>query len=369
METLSSDDLCHLNHSIQKLYTLRDPDTFGLESLSIVDRLVPGEFPMFHVTHCRSLKMEYVFLPSFSITAEHDRTIHQNFSDHPIVQNMPQTLTGAHKVSDFVSQQELYRFYGLYQQFLRIHGVEEQIVFFLPQVNSLGWQELSQTDTTLIGFAQHRTQRNFTERDRLVLNLLCPHLFQAYTNADLYHQVQQELTQIQQSLNYLDVIILDRELSVKSIAPQAATWLRTYFLKPIGTRQLPENLRSWIAYQIDCLTRNSDLPNACLPLRIQQAGRELTIRLVIESDRDRYSLLLEEQTLSSLNSLVLLGLSQRETEVLALVIQGKNNQAIASQLSVNISTIRKHLENIYSKWGVKSRTEAIAHALAKLGLF
>ena len=80
-------------------------------------------------------------------------------------------------------------------------------------------------------------------------------------------------------------------------------------------------------------------------------------------------LLLEEQTLSSLNSLALLGLSQRETEVLALVIQGKDNNAVASKLSVYPSIIRKHLENIYNKWGVKSRTEAIAHALAKLGFF
>jgi DNA-binding NarL/FixJ family response regulator len=50
-------------------------------------------------------------------------------------------------------------------------------------------------------------------------------------------------------------------------------------------------------------------------------------------------------------------------------MQGKENKAIAAQLSGNVSTIRKHLENIYSKWGVKSRTEAVACALAKLGLF
>ena len=80
-------------------------------------------------------------------------------------------------------------------------------------------------------------------------------------------------------------------------------------------------------------------------------------------------MLLAEQTLASLNSLVLLGLSQRETEVLALLIQGKDTKAIAAELSIHSSTIRKHLENIYAKWGVKSRTEAIAKALARLGFF
>jgi DNA-binding CsgD family transcriptional regulator len=68
-----------------------------------------------------------------------------------------------------------------------------------------------------------------------------------------------------------------------------------------------------------------------------------------------------------LNSLELLGLSQRETEVLALVMQGKENKTIATQLSINNRTVSKHLENIYRKLGVGSRTEAISEALAKLG--
>ena len=79
-------------------------------------------------------------------------------------------------------------------------------------------------------------------------------------------------------------------------------------------------------------------------------------------------LLLEEQTLSLSKSLELLGLSQRETEVLFWVMQGKDNKAIAVHLSVCTSTVGKHLESIYRKLGVQSRTEAIAHALEKLGV-
>ncbi len=58
-----------------------------------------------------------------------------------------------------------------------------------------------------------------------------------------------------------------------------------------------------------------------------------------------------------------------KTAILALLIQGKDNKSIATQLSINIGTVRKHLENIYLKLGVKSRTEAIAQALEKLGFF
>ena len=119
------------------------------------------------------------------------------------------------------------------------------------------------------------------------------------------------------------------------------------------------------------MTQDSEPPRACLPLRIQQAGRELTIRLVVEriGVGMQYLLLLDEQILSSSNSLQVLGLSDRETEVLYLLLQGKENKAISTQLMIRDSTVRKHLENIYRKLGVQSRTEAIAQTLVKLGFF
>jgi DNA-binding CsgD family transcriptional regulator len=370
MQTLSIEDIEQLNRSIFQLYTLRDLDTFGLDALAIVDRLVPGELPMFHINHGVTPKIDYVCLGGFRLTDAMEMTMDRYFGTHPIVANMPHTLTGAHKISDFVTQQQLHQFEGLYQQFLRVHEIEDQMVFFLPTANPDRWQQLSQLAPTLVGFTQNRTQRNFTERDRLMLDLLCPHLAQAYTNVQQYHQLQQDNRQLQQSLNHLGAIVLDSEMQIRSIAPQAIIWLEIYFAKSTCShQQLPDRLQSWLRYQIDRLTKNSDLPHVCLPLRIQCAGRELTIGLTIEPQGTQYLLLLTEQTLSSLNSLALLGLSQRETEVLKLIIQGKDNKAIAVQLSVNISTIRKHLENIYTKFNVKSRTEAIAYALGKLGFF
>jgi hypothetical protein len=58
MQTLSSEDIEQLNYSIFQLYTLRDLDTFGLDSLAIVDRLVPG-LPMFHLNHVVTPKLDY----------------------------------------------------------------------------------------------------------------------------------------------------------------------------------------------------------------------------------------------------------------------------------------------------------------------
>jgi LuxR family maltose regulon positive regulatory protein len=55
-------------------------------------------------------------------------------------------------------------------------------------------------------------------------------------------------------------------------------------------------------------------------------------------------------------------LSERELEVLRLIADGHSNQAIADRLVVAVSTIKKHVNNIYGKLGVQSRTQALLRA-------
>jgi NarL family two-component system response regulator LiaR len=58
-----------------------------------------------------------------------------------------------------------------------------------------------------------------------------------------------------------------------------------------------------------------------------------------------------------------LDLTEREREVLALMIEGLNNTQIAGKLIVSPSTVKSHVSNILSKLGVASRTEAVTLAL------
>ena len=51
--------------------------------------------------------------------------------------------------------------------------------------------------------------------------------------------------------------------------------------------------------------------------------------------------------------------SQREKEVIELLLQGKSNKQIAFELHIAQSTVEYHLKNIYQKLGVNSRTEAV----------
>jgi DNA-binding CsgD family transcriptional regulator len=372
MTTLTIEDTHQLQQGIQQLYTLHNLDTFRVDALSIVDQLVPSEWSLFQRTNTRTGQLWLTHRPHCMTeppSSAQVQLLSQLLANgqHPIAQHMPQALQGAYKLSDFISRPELHRQEKLYQQFLRPLGVEDQMLVFLPNTQAVRWEELAQADTIISGFIFNRPSCNFTEPERLILNLLRPHLFQAYTNAQHHHKLQQNWSQLQQSGHQLGLIILDTAGRMQSIAPPAATLLANYFPKSAGFQQLPDQLWAWVKHQSKLCQKATATSQAILPLRIQQNGQELKIRLIIEPAKAQYLLLLEEQTLStSHHSLTLLGLSPREAEVLSWVMQGKNNKAIAAQLDINVSTVRKHLENIYYKLGVQSRTEAIAKALERI---
>ncbi|MBE7529342.1 MAG: hypothetical protein HND44_11865 [Chloroflexi bacterium] len=67
-------------------------------------------------------------------------------------------------------------------------------------------------------------------------------------------------------------------------------------------------------------------------------------------------------TQSPANRLLLEPLSERELEVLRLMAEGYSNWQIADKLVFTIATAKKHVEHIYGKLGVSSRTQAIARA-------
>ncbi len=57
-----------------------------------------------------------------------------------------------------------------------------------------------------------------------------------------------------------------------------------------------------------------------------------------------------------------LDLTEREREVLGLIVEGLNNTQIAEKLTVSPSTIKSHVSSILSKLGVTTRTEAVTLA-------
>lgn len=200
------------------------------------------------------------------------------------------------------------------------------------------------------------------ERDRLILNLLRPHLAQAFGNAKAVTQMQQDAALLQRTVETSEhgIVILRRDGQVRLMTRRARAWLADYF----GglSRQadhLPETLKAWIAHQEAQLGQADDAPPPRTPLAVERNGTRLTVRHLC--DADHCLLLLEEQqTAVQPVSFEHDGLTRREAEVLQWVAQGKSNAAIGTILEISAGTVGKHLQHIFEKLGVETRTGAVA---------
>lgn len=107
------------------------------------------------------------------------------------------------------------------------------------------------------------------------------------------------------------------------------------------------------------LLKNVSAENLVAAIREAHAGRSTlaaeAIQALIQLDSQAAP---HDEDLSQI-----FGLTGREQEVLALMVQGLNNSEIAERLVVTRSTAKAHVSNILSKMGVSNRAEAIVAAL------
>ncbi|MEB3288756.1 MAG: helix-turn-helix transcriptional regulator [Leptolyngbya sp.] len=221
-----------------------------------------------------------------------------------------------------------------------------------------------------ISLMLRRDQLHFTERDRLVLTLIQPHLQQAYETHTTFHQVHYHLAQQQAATDLVGLIALSTEGNVQWITQKAREILRCYFPSPPVPMTLPDLLQRWVNRYLAMFLQREGSCQVVRPLQLQQEGKRLTIRWSYGSNNEQLYLLLEEteQESISIESLQLLGLTKREAEVLFWIAKDKSLVELAKILSISDRTVKKHLEHIYEKFGVQTRLAAVMYALEHLGI-
>lgn len=355
MERLRRRDLRALREFLGGCYVLRDLDAFATHSIRALPKLVPSDIIAYNEADPRKRRVTGVVEPPDVLNFPDSRGIFErHVREHPLITHYQRTGDGrAHKISDFLTQARFRRL-GLYNEFYRRINVEYLMAFPLPASRpSMSW------------FVLNRRRRDFSERDRLVLNLARPHLMQAYRNAEVVTQLQSELALLRHGMDTMGqgVVVLTREGQVRLMTARARQLVAEYFWSGSrGTEDLPETLRRWWAHQETLLTRQDDVPAPLEPLVVEREAKRLEVRR-LSHEGESLLLLGERWTALQPASLEPLGLTRREAEVLAWVSEGKTDAEIAAILGTSPHTVGKQLERIYQKLGVENRTAAAALAL------
>jgi DNA-binding CsgD family transcriptional regulator len=206
--------------------------------------------------------------------------------------------------------------------------------------------------------------RHSTKHNELLLERLTHHLLHGGRNSRAATRGQQKFNVLQHALNTLSIglIVLTVHGKIRLATPFAIDQMRNYFgQEGVDTNHLPQALRSWVKQQQRALRQKDDVAPPEISLVLEHDEKHLTIRFVLGSDQNL--LLLQEQLAATkCGSTMSCGLSRRESQVLEWLSQGKTNKEIGVILELSPRTVQKHLEHIYQKMGVESRTGAAAKA-------
>jgi DNA-binding CsgD family transcriptional regulator len=192
-----------------------------------------------------------------------------------------------------------------------------------------------------------RAEREFSERDRDVLDLVTPALERALRSTDARLRLARALAA--DPAPETAVVLLDRYGEIELASPDADRWLAEHFGPAEHPGWLPAPVAGWLA-----------LPPRP-PLVSVRDGRRLTISLL---PGDPHALLIEEQVgCFRRAALDRLGLTPRETEVLQAATAMDDEADIAWELFLSLHAVRERLACLEAKLGVDTAAGAIARAL------
>jgi DNA-binding CsgD family transcriptional regulator len=310
------------------------PDPFPAPVLELVRTLVPSDATSWHEWTLDGERSRYEVA---SVDPARTATVWEAYTEFrhqdplpgggPWPSRPPALVGRTLKMSDFLSDRRFRRL-DLYRYVCKPLGIQHVMKLFLPL-----------RDGVARSLVFDRGGRDFSERDRLVVDVLRPHLVQLEERAQT-----RRLAAALAAGSELpgELIVLNAANRVELATTRARKLLHRYAPGREGAR-LPPIVEDWLREDGDRLA-------------LERGANRLVIRRV--NGPEPTLVLTEEPVRKPMPGI----LTPREQEILALVGEGKSNAEIAAELWIALGTVRSHLEHIYAKLGVRSRTAALARA-------
>ncbi len=258
-------------------------------------------------------------------------------ADHPLLRAHAARRRLALRLSETVEPRRLARS-QLYGDLLHRSGVAYGIAICV---------RTGRGEAVVVGLG--RTEREFSERDRDVLDLVRPGLEVALRSAEARGRLVSALAASPTPATA--IVLLDEYGEIEDSSLDGERWLAEHFGAAEHPGWLPAPVAGWLA-----------LPPRPALVSVRD-GRRLSIHLL---PGDPHALLLEEEVARfRTDALYRLGLTPRETEVLVAATAIEDEADIAWELFLSLHAVRERLARLEAKLGVTTAGEAIARALGE----
>jgi DNA-binding CsgD family transcriptional regulator len=333
VRVLPEGDVAALLAVVGELAELDAPVAFPPEFVRTLGELVDSDSASYNVLDRRN---EQVVFGSWwadgnggvDVEASEDDAYWRLRGSHPLCSRRERSWswTKAHTVSEFATMRE-FRRTAIWDEIYRVEGINYWLDIGLPPERGA---------TRVFVFTRER--RDFGDRERLMLDLLEPHLERRAEEVRRATEAVAALADVEQHVagEARDVVLVSASGAIEFASPHSRELLRRYFGHHNG--RLPDDLAAAVITHPLIVTRTGD---SRLTVRATRTGGLLVLLLSEESVRvDR--------------------LTPRQREILVHVGDGLTDIQIAERLEISPATVRKHLEQIYERLDVHTRTAAAA---------
>ena len=196
MARLTHRNLQKLQHCIREIYSDLNEETLHANLLAAIARVIPASSIGYAEVNVSKIELsKNVIEPFVALSSEEAAAFERHLPEHPLMPliypNNAQPHTGklsgdasaytgkALRIHDLLTKTQFRRL-GLYNEFYRKLNIEYQMIVLLYCGRFLNKN-----------LAVNRDRRDFTEEERLTLNLLVPHILQAFKNAEAYKKARQ----------------------------------------------------------------------------------------------------------------------------------------------------------------------------------
>ena len=355
MSLLTNSDLAAVLEAVIILNSDVDPSTLPGRSLQSVLSLIPNEMTAFDGFDDEGYYDGSLwYSPPGTVPLERIELFGQLVHEHPcfhlLVRAENEITT---RTSDAMPLRKFHQT-TLFNEFYRIFEGEAQ----MSGAMRLG-------PTALVTCSIHRPTLDFSDEEFAKWSLLVPHIKAAFRNARFVDQIDRERRYLGASTTK-GIIALGKDGQVRFESEIARGLVGKYFKTVRSVNGLPLEVSEFINDQrLKAFGVEYFRPDEVLT--VSGSNDELKISLAFDAREREILIFLEEFHVYSVEDFERTGVTRREAEILFWISRGKTDPQIAEILSVSPRTVHKHLEHIFSKFGVETRTAAVMHSLDSRG--